>query len=256
MHFSNHDIKLLESGRPFPKNTIFRAFDPKTRANFSSDNWVFFPSFPFTIDFSYPFPALTTEFFEKTGLIYVKTMPMIWQTLHTLEILIRHHAHDFSVSKLAYVYNLRSHGSSRFLFQIKSGQNHMILKTTQNDSNWKNHFFFVRRDSIPGGDKFPVKWIMKVPSFSELAPPTPNTARRVAFFYGLEPIERTFKLRVPLVKANSKTYPSGSEMSCIRKSNSKFALDDIDNMISIGKKHQEGSKPAIVPSSQTRGSQT
>ncbi|KAI3825888.1 hypothetical protein L1987_07603 [Smallanthus sonchifolius] len=178
--FTDRDIKLLEPGGSFPKNTVFRSFDPKTRTDFTSDSWVCFPSFPFTKGFSYHFPAFTTKFFEKTGLSYAQTMPVNWRTLHTLEILIRNHALDFSISELAY--------------------------------------------------------------FSEVAPPSSETAKRVLFFYNIELTERTF---TQSVAESSETYPSGSEMSGVRMPSSKFALEDIDSMLSKGKNTK---KEACQPS--------
>ncbi|KAI3786390.1 hypothetical protein L1987_40032 [Smallanthus sonchifolius] len=132
--FSNHEINILKSGGCFPISTVFRAFDPKTRSDFTSGSWVCFPSFPFTIGFSYPFPAFTTEFFEKTV----------------------------------------------------------------------------------------------------LAPPTPDTAKRIAFFYRLEPIERTFKFKTPPLRS-------------VRKSSSKFALDDIDIMVSKGKTIKRKTSQLALP---------
>ncbi|KAI3795367.1 hypothetical protein L1987_38019 [Smallanthus sonchifolius] len=180
-------------------------------------------------------------------------MPMVWRTLHTLEFLIKHHAVEFSASEIAHVYNLRGHGSSRFLFQIKPGMTHLILKTTQNDSNWKNSIFFVRRDSIPEGDKLSIKWIVKgriLPSskFDILAPPTPGTAKKVAALFGFEPIERTFRFKAPLLEVEPDISFSESTMSGLRKSSSKFSLDDIDSMVSKGKvvKKEAEAVPAPV----------
>ncbi|MFS8004478.1 hypothetical protein Hanom_Chr13g01226321 [Helianthus anomalus] len=63
------------------------------------------------------------------------------------------------VSELSQLYNLVSYGSHRFLLKHKSGQPHPILKTTKNDTNWRNHFFFVSRDSIPDGKDPRKRWI-------------------------------------------------------------------------------------------------
>ncbi|MFS7888193.1 hypothetical protein Hanom_Chr00s000001g01592071 [Helianthus anomalus] len=60
-----------------------------------------------------------------------------------------------SLSELSYLYSLVTHDSSRFLFKTKPHQPLPILKTTQNNSTWKNQFFFVRRDSIPNGGSLP-----------------------------------------------------------------------------------------------------
>ncbi|MFS7936915.1 hypothetical protein Hanom_Chr05g00421361 [Helianthus anomalus] len=63
------------------------------------------------------------------------------------------------MSELSQMYNLISHGSYLFLFKHKPGQPHLILKTTKNDTHWRNQLFFVKRDSIPDGKDLPKIWI-------------------------------------------------------------------------------------------------
>ncbi|MFS7927823.1 hypothetical protein Hanom_Chr04g00313651 [Helianthus anomalus] len=78
-------------------------------------------------------------------------MPMLWRVLYTLEKIIRDGGLDFNLSELSRLYNLVSHGSHRFLFKAKPQQPLPLLKTTKNDTNWRNQIFFVRRDTIPLG---------------------------------------------------------------------------------------------------------
>ncbi|MFS8020328.1 hypothetical protein Hanom_Chr15g01414271 [Helianthus anomalus] len=59
------------------------------------------------------------------------------------------------MSELSQLYNLVSHGSYRYLFKSKPQKPLPILKTTKNDTNWRNRFFFVRRDFIPNGNQLP-----------------------------------------------------------------------------------------------------
>ncbi|MFS8021113.1 hypothetical protein Hanom_Chr16g01423601 [Helianthus anomalus] len=90
---------------------------------------------------------------------YIQAMPMMWRVLYTVEKIIEHEGVEIGMSELSQLYNLVSHGSHRFLFKHKPVQAHPILKTTKNDSNWRNEFFFVKRDSIPNGNDLPKKWI-------------------------------------------------------------------------------------------------
>ncbi|KAM0047190.1 hypothetical protein Hdeb2414_s0009g00325531 [Helianthus debilis subsp. tardiflorus] len=124
-----------------------------------SDAWITFPASLFQIGFTYPFPFLTQSFFTHIGLCYVQAMPMVWRVLYTLENIIEQVGIDIGLSELSQLYNLVSHGSHRFLFKHKPGQAHPILKTTKNETNWKNQFFFVRKDSILNGNHLPKKWI-------------------------------------------------------------------------------------------------
>ncbi|KAM0057701.1 hypothetical protein Hdeb2414_s0005g00161441 [Helianthus debilis subsp. tardiflorus] len=124
-----------------------------------SNTWVTFPATPFLIGFSCPFPAFTQSFFTLTGMCYIQAMPMMWRVLYTLENIIEQEDVDIGMSELSQLYNLVSHGSHCFLFKHKPGQPHPILKTTKNDTHWRNQFLFVRKDSIPDGKDLPKKWI-------------------------------------------------------------------------------------------------
>ncbi|MFS7908014.1 hypothetical protein Hanom_Chr01g00078241 [Helianthus anomalus] len=110
---------------------------------------VCFLAAPFQIGYSYPFPEFTQHFFTLTGLSYNKAMPMLSRVLYTLEQIIRDEGLDFNISEPSRLYNLVSHGSHRFLFKAKPQQPLPLLKTTKNDTCWRNHFFFVRRNTIP-----------------------------------------------------------------------------------------------------------
>ncbi|KAM0040811.1 hypothetical protein Hdeb2414_s0012g00398521 [Helianthus debilis subsp. tardiflorus] len=72
----------------FPANTIFKSFDPTALSDHVSETWIAFPVTPFTIGYSYPFPAFTQSFFSLTGISYIQAMPMIWRVLYTLEKII------------------------------------------------------------------------------------------------------------------------------------------------------------------------
>ena len=154
--FTDPEIDQL---RPyFPESAVFRPFDSSLKSDSVSDTWVTFPAMPFQLGFSYPFPPLTQEFFELTGLSYIQAMPMLWRVLCTLERLVAQGDIEIGMSEISHLYNLYTHGSFRYLFKCKPDQPHPILKVTKNDSNWRNQFFFVRRDSIPDGARLPQKW--------------------------------------------------------------------------------------------------
>ena len=157
--FTDREIDLLQNN--FSEGTVFKSFDQDLRSDAISKTWVCFPAYSFKIGYSYPFPALTTSFFKRTGLSFIQAMPMIWRTLFTLERLISERAIDFGLEEMAMVYHIRSHGSSRYIFKTQSGRDHLVLRSTQSTENWKKQFFFVKRSSIPGGDSLPYKWITK-----------------------------------------------------------------------------------------------
>ncbi|MFS7952636.1 hypothetical protein Hanom_Chr07g00609201 [Helianthus anomalus] len=158
------------------------------------DTWFIFPATPFLIGFFYHFHAFTQSFFTLTGMCYIQAMPMMWIVLHTLENIIEQEDVELGMSELSQMYNLVSHGSHRFLFKHKPGQPHPILKTTKNDTHWRNQFFFVRRDSIPDGKDLPKKWITQAISISHIQE-TPATKERLAAFWRLDLVVRTFQIK-------------------------------------------------------------
>ncbi|MFS7977804.1 hypothetical protein Hanom_Chr10g00908241 [Helianthus anomalus] len=66
------------------------------------------------------------------------------ESVYTLEQIIRDEGLNFNFSELSRLYNLVSHGSQRVLFKAKPQQPPPLLKTTKNDTCWRNQFFFVR----------------------------------------------------------------------------------------------------------------
>ncbi|KAJ0576451.1 hypothetical protein HanIR_Chr05g0224601 [Helianthus annuus] len=142
----------------FPANTVFKPYDPSALSDHTSDSWVAFPVTPFTIGYTYPFPAFTQSFFSLTGISYNQAMPMIWRVLYTLERIIEQEGIDLGMAELGELYDLTTFGSHRYLFKRKPGEEHPIFKATKNDTNWKRRFFFVRRDSIPDGKDLPKTW--------------------------------------------------------------------------------------------------
>ena len=88
-------------------------------------------------------------------------MPVIWRILYWINLLNEKNEIKIGVNELASVYDLQTHGSSRFLFKLKTGKNRLVLKSKQNDGPWKERFFFVKRKSIPNGEDLPAEWIRK-----------------------------------------------------------------------------------------------
>ncbi|KAM0049977.1 hypothetical protein Hdeb2414_s0008g00292221 [Helianthus debilis subsp. tardiflorus] len=142
----------------FPDGTIFHPFDSSTKSDSISDVWITFPVAPFQTGSTYPFPVFTQGFFTLTGLCYIQAMPMVWRVLYIVEHIIEQEGIGIGMSELSQLYNLVSHGSYRYLFKSKPQKPLPILKTTKNDTNRRNQFFFVRRDSIPNGNQLPKKW--------------------------------------------------------------------------------------------------
>ncbi|MFS7918454.1 hypothetical protein Hanom_Chr03g00201251 [Helianthus anomalus] len=175
----------------FPDGTIFRPFDSSTKSDCISDTWITFLATLFLIGFTYPFPVLTKGFFTLTGLCYIQAMPMVWRILYKLEHIVEQEGIDIRMSELSQLYNLVSHGSYRYLFKSKPEQPHPILKATKNDTNWRNQFFFTRRDSIPNGNQLPKKWNTDVITLSHIQV-SPATEERIKAFWKLDPAIRTF----------------------------------------------------------------
>ena len=145
----------------FPIETKFRAFDPRMKADLSSPTWVCFYAFPFSLGLSYPFPSLISEFFEITGLAYSQAMPQVWRILHTLHRLNEKHSLRIGLPEIASNYQLRTHGGSRFVLQLRPKKTPFVYRATQDNRNFRSNFFFVERSTIPGGKELTEKWIKK-----------------------------------------------------------------------------------------------
>ncbi|MFS8021107.1 hypothetical protein Hanom_Chr16g01423521 [Helianthus anomalus] len=148
----------IESLSPcFPPEIVFRPFNSSVRSDAISPIWFCFLALPFLLGYSYHFPDLTRRFFTMAGISYGQAMPMLCRVLYTIEEIIKAEDPDFNFSELSHLYSLVTHGSHCFLFKAKPHHPLPILKTTQNDSAWKNQFFFVRLDYIPHGDSLSKK---------------------------------------------------------------------------------------------------
>ncbi|KAJ0885314.1 hypothetical protein HanPSC8_Chr10g0443901 [Helianthus annuus] len=235
----------------FPANTVFKSFDPNTLSDHISDNWVAFPITPFTIGYTYPFPAFTQSFFSLTGISYIQAMPMIWRVLYTLERIIEQEGIDLGMAELGELYELTTFGSHRYLFKRKPGEEHPIFKATKNDTNWKRRFFFVKRNSIPDGKDLPKEWAIHAISISHLRL-SPAAKERLAAFKRLDPETRSFKITTQ----DSQEVSSGSvTMSSAGKSTrsaSKFSVADLTTVRS-SKRKAPTSPTASVPKAPLRG---
>ncbi|KAJ0814364.1 hypothetical protein HanPSC8_Chr00c688g0809481 [Helianthus annuus] len=196
-----------------------------------SDAWITFPAAPFVIGFNYPFPALTQAFFTLTGICYIQVMPMMWRVFYTLENIIEQEGVEIRMSELSYMYNLVSHDSYRFLFKHKPGQAHPILKTTKNDSHWRNQFFFVKRDSIPDGNDLPKKWTTQAISLSHIQE-SAVTKERILAFWKLDPAIRTFQAKTKDSQEISSGFYTMSSARKSSKSASRFSVSDLNEYAS------------------------
>ncbi|MFS7912416.1 hypothetical protein Hanom_Chr02g00129701 [Helianthus anomalus] len=130
-------------------------------------------------------------------------------------MILKNYIPDLRINDLPIVYRLRSHGSSRFLLYSTSN-NPLILKATRNGEEWKRKFFFVKRDSIPDGDSFPLKW--------KLALLTQESSARIEAIYQLPEIERSF-----FPTQASSSQHSSSIMSDSSNVPIAFDLEELDN---------------------------
>ncbi|KAF5772522.1 hypothetical protein HanXRQr2_Chr13g0577991 [Helianthus annuus] len=150
MHLRQFSSVGPQNSGIFPEGTVFRPFDREIQSDMVSKECLCFNAFPFTLGLQFPFPDFITEFFNITKISFSQTMPMLWRVLLVLDRIKNTHIPDLSVHDLPLAYRLRCHGSCRFLFYSTSSDP-LILRATRNEEEWKSKFFFVKRDSIPGG---------------------------------------------------------------------------------------------------------
>ncbi|KAF5796194.1 hypothetical protein HanXRQr2_Chr08g0348571 [Helianthus annuus] len=239
----------------FPADTVFKSFSSTALSDFISDTWVAFPATPFTIGYSYPFPAFTQSFFSLTGISYIQAMPMIWRVQYTFERIIEQKGIDLGMAELAEFYDLTTFGSHRYLLKRKAGEDHPVFKVTKNETNWKRRFFFVRRDSIPHGKDLPKEWATHAISVAHLKL-TPAARERVLAFKRLDPEIRSFRVTVQdsqEVSSASATMSSVGKSAKSAKSASKFGIDDLTNIKSSRRKTFAASPSASAPKAPIRG---
>ncbi|KAF5777074.1 hypothetical protein HanXRQr2_Chr12g0531381 [Helianthus annuus] len=239
----------------FPADAVFKSLTSTALSDFVSDTWVIFPATPFTIGYSYPFPAFTQSFFSLTGISYIQAMPMIWRVLYTFERIIEQEGIDLGMAELAELYDLTTFGSHRYLLKRKAGEDHPVLKVTKNDTNWKRRFFFVRRDSLPDGNDLPKEWATHAVSIAHLKL-TPAARERVLAFKKLDPEIRSFQVTVQdsqEVSSASATMSSAGKPAKSAKSASKFGIDELANVKSSRKKASVASPSASAPKAPVRG---
>ncbi|KAJ0493219.1 hypothetical protein HanIR_Chr12g0583681 [Helianthus annuus] len=239
----------------FPADAIFKSFTSTALSDFVSETWVAFPATPFTIGYSYPFPAFTQSFFSLTGISYIQAMPMIWRVLYTFERIIEQEGIDLGMAELAELYDLTTFGSYRYLLKRKAGEDHPVFKVTKNDTNWKRRFFFVRRGTIPDGKDLPKEWATHAISVAHLKL-TPAARERVLAFKKLDPETRSFQVTVQdsqEVSSASATMSSAGKSAKSAKSASKFGIDELANVKSSRKKTSVASPSASAPKAPVRG---
>ncbi|MFS7979293.1 hypothetical protein Hanom_Chr10g00925641 [Helianthus anomalus] len=63
--FNNADIAALRNSGGFPDKEIIRPFDRCIRSDVSSNEWICFLAYPFSLGLRYPFPEFIMEFFPN-----------------------------------------------------------------------------------------------------------------------------------------------------------------------------------------------
>ena len=85
--FGIDDVDRLRRSNVFPPGTEIRCYDFTIRPDFISPVWVAFPEYPFLLGLKYPFTGIIKEFFSKTGIPYIQTMPVVWRILRWISLL-------------------------------------------------------------------------------------------------------------------------------------------------------------------------
>ncbi|MFS7939023.1 hypothetical protein Hanom_Chr05g00446781 [Helianthus anomalus] len=194
----------------FPPENIFRLFDSSMKSDVVSPTCVCFPALPFFLGYSYPFPGLNKRIFTLTGISYSHTMPMLWTVLHTIEQIINTEGLHFNLSELYHLYSLITHGSHRFLFKTKPHQPFPIFKKLRMIRHGRIN------SSLCEGILF-LKGIVgpRMTNFACLAN-LPDIEERIAAFWAIDPMIRTFKPRIKDLEDNTSTsYTMLSKCLCI-----------------------------------------
>ncbi|KAL8265414.1 hypothetical protein R6Q59_023544 [Mikania micrantha] len=156
-------------------------------------------------------------------------MPMGWRLLHTLDQLNHHFGLEIGIPEISLMYQLRTHGSSHFVLQRRSGAPILVPGITFNEDEWRNRFFFVKRNSIPHGEILPFKWVEKAPKFESLV---------------AEEEESRNKIR-SLLKIDEQHKKFGANFEAITPMalESTFNLEDLDTFFVVTKEKASPAAP-------------
>ena len=155
--FGIEDIDRFRKSDIFPPGTEIRGYDFFFRPDFISPVWVAFPEYPFLLGLKFTFTGIIEEFFSKTGIPYIQTMPAVWIILHSINLLNENKGMDIGLKEVATVYDIKSFRSFWFLLKNKPGRTPLIEDFSHEDGLWKERFFFVKRNTIPFGENLPME---------------------------------------------------------------------------------------------------
>ncbi|KAL8208836.1 hypothetical protein R6Q57_008248 [Mikania cordata] len=134
-------------------------------------------------------------------------MPMGWRLLVTLHRLNQKYGLRIGVLEISFVYQLRTHGYSRFLLQRISGAPVLVHGITMNNEEWRNKFFFVKRSSISG----------RVPRFESLAVKREDTEQKIQALLQIKEREQKFgvtlRADIPII---SPAHSASSQQSHVQ----------------------------------------
>ena len=156
---TREDIDRFRKNNIFPDDAEFRDCDFYFRPDFISPTWVAFPEYPFLLGLRFPFTGVVGEFFSKTGIPYIQTMPGVWRILYWVNHLNETKETRIGLEEIASVYDIKSIKSFWFVLKRKPGRIPLVEDFSQDDGCWKERFFFVKRCTIPLGEILPMEWI-------------------------------------------------------------------------------------------------
>ncbi|KAL8199657.1 hypothetical protein R6Q57_013225 [Mikania cordata] len=152
-------------------------------------------------------------------------MPMGWRLIYTLDQLNQHFGLEIGVLEIALMYQLRTHGSSRFVLQRRSG---LIPGITLNEYEWRNRFFFVKRRSIPNGELFSLKWVEKASKFESIVADEEESRKKIRSLL--------------LIDEKYRKFGANLEAATPMASGSTFDLEDLNAFFAV-KKEKTGPVP-------------
>ena len=155
------DIDRYRKSNIFPPDAEIRGYDFYFCPDFISPVWVAFPEYPFLLGLKFPFTEIVEEFFSRTGIPYIQTMPGVWRILHWISLLNESKGTNIGLEEIASDYDIKSLRSFWFLLKRKPGRTPLVEDFSQEDDLWKKRFFFVKRITIPLGETLPMEWIQE-----------------------------------------------------------------------------------------------
>ena len=147
--------RLSEVLMLFQENTQVIIPDESIGADWHKEGWICFYYYPFELGVRFPFSELVKNTLTDLHVSPGQLMPSAWRVLACLDAVESKHGLGINVEVLKRNYFIKKFNGCRFGLSSRKKDDPLIFNLDiVNDRGWKNDFFFVAKDTLPGSTDF------------------------------------------------------------------------------------------------------